>query len=423
MDVLRCRDDDGDMSQTDQSAGAAGPEPGFDAPFDPARLRTVLALRRPLDDRMVAGVCSGLARYLRLDPVVVRVVLASLTVVGGLGVVLYATVWLLTPDEGSVRAPVGRVDAPHHSTARTTVLLVAALLGLGALVEAGSWGGAGLLWWAPWPALVVLGVVAWLLIRERGEVGAPVAPDGDPAPEPPVGETTPLPASPTTTVPLPDQPPQLPPQPPDSTPRPVSAETLRRRDGGRLLLLTAGLVTIALAGTWVADRFVGGIEAPVAVAVALGVVGVALLVGTWFGNGRPLVLPALLLGGLLAASSLVPDLSMGERRVLATDAADVADAYELGVGRQVVDLTGIDDLEALDGRTVRVETGVGETVVQVPDGLDIDVVADVDLGEVLVLDREMDGTDNVVTYSDADTGAPDLTLLLETQVGRIEVDR
>src|SRR4051794_18328232 len=30
-------------------------------------------LRRPLDDRIVAGVCSGLGRYLSLDPVLIRV--------------------------------------------------------------------------------------------------------------------------------------------------------------------------------------------------------------------------------------------------------------------------------------------------------------------------------------------------------------
>jgi phage shock protein C len=30
-------------------------------------------LRRPLDDRIVAGVCSGLGRYFGVDPVLVRV--------------------------------------------------------------------------------------------------------------------------------------------------------------------------------------------------------------------------------------------------------------------------------------------------------------------------------------------------------------
>ena len=129
------------------------------------RLRTVLELRRPVDDRMVAGVCTGLARYLRLDPVVVRVLLATLAVVGGLGLILYGTVWLLTPEEGSDRAPLGRVDDLAPGGTRTVVLLVAGLLAVAAIV------GPGVLWWGPWPVLVVVGLVAWLLLRDRGRGG------------------------------------------------------------------------------------------------------------------------------------------------------------------------------------------------------------------------------------------------------------
>ena len=33
-------------------------------------------LRRPVTDRIVAGVCSGLGRYLGVDPVLVRVIFA-----------------------------------------------------------------------------------------------------------------------------------------------------------------------------------------------------------------------------------------------------------------------------------------------------------------------------------------------------------
>ena len=33
-------------------------------------------LRRPLDDRIVAGVCSGIGRYFEVDPVLIRVAFA-----------------------------------------------------------------------------------------------------------------------------------------------------------------------------------------------------------------------------------------------------------------------------------------------------------------------------------------------------------
>jgi phage shock protein C len=43
-------------------------------------------LRRSRDDRVIAGVCGGLGRYLQVDPVLLRIALVILTVSGGLGV-------------------------------------------------------------------------------------------------------------------------------------------------------------------------------------------------------------------------------------------------------------------------------------------------------------------------------------------------
>ena len=57
-------------------------------------------LYRPFQDRMLAGVAAGIARYLGVDVTVVRIVLAVLTVVGGVGVPIYLAGWLLIPEEG-----------------------------------------------------------------------------------------------------------------------------------------------------------------------------------------------------------------------------------------------------------------------------------------------------------------------------------
>ncbi len=46
-------------------------------------------LRRSRDDRVIAGVCGGLGRYLGIDPVVVRLAALVLVVAGGTGVLLY----------------------------------------------------------------------------------------------------------------------------------------------------------------------------------------------------------------------------------------------------------------------------------------------------------------------------------------------
>jgi len=58
-------------------------------------------LYRPFDDRMLAGVAAGVARYFDVDVTIVRIVFAVLAVVGGIGVPLYLAGWLLIPDEGA----------------------------------------------------------------------------------------------------------------------------------------------------------------------------------------------------------------------------------------------------------------------------------------------------------------------------------
>jgi phage shock protein C len=58
-------------------------------------------LQRPVNDRMLAGVAAGAARYLGVDVTVVRIVLAVLAVMGGAGVPIYLAGWLLIPDEGA----------------------------------------------------------------------------------------------------------------------------------------------------------------------------------------------------------------------------------------------------------------------------------------------------------------------------------
>jgi phage shock protein C len=58
-------------------------------------------LCRPIEGRMLAGVAIGIARYLRVDVNVVRIVFAVLTVVGGAGLPIYLAGWLLIPEEGS----------------------------------------------------------------------------------------------------------------------------------------------------------------------------------------------------------------------------------------------------------------------------------------------------------------------------------
>jgi phage shock protein C len=57
-------------------------------------------LRRSGDDRMLAGVAGGIARYLGADVTLVRVIIAALVLFTGAGAALYLAAWLLIPADG-----------------------------------------------------------------------------------------------------------------------------------------------------------------------------------------------------------------------------------------------------------------------------------------------------------------------------------
>jgi phage shock protein PspC (stress-responsive transcriptional regulator) len=68
---------------------------------------TTTQLYRPVNDRMIAGVASGIARYLGADVTAVRIILAVLAFVGGAGVPIYLAGWLLIPEEGAEQSILG----------------------------------------------------------------------------------------------------------------------------------------------------------------------------------------------------------------------------------------------------------------------------------------------------------------------------
>jgi len=62
-------------------------------------------LTRSLNDRMLAGVCAGLADYLGMDPTVIRLIFVLLFFVSGPGVLLaYLIMMIIVPEEPKVQA-------------------------------------------------------------------------------------------------------------------------------------------------------------------------------------------------------------------------------------------------------------------------------------------------------------------------------
>jgi phage shock protein C len=60
-------------------------------------------LRRSRTDRMIAGVCAGLAHHFGLDVTLVRVlyVLVSILSVAFPGILVYIILWVVIPEEGA----------------------------------------------------------------------------------------------------------------------------------------------------------------------------------------------------------------------------------------------------------------------------------------------------------------------------------
>jgi phage shock protein PspC (stress-responsive transcriptional regulator) len=57
-------------------------------------------LHRVREGRVIAGVCAGLASYFGVDPTLVRLAFALVTVFGGFGVLLYLCAWIVIPEDG-----------------------------------------------------------------------------------------------------------------------------------------------------------------------------------------------------------------------------------------------------------------------------------------------------------------------------------
>jgi phage shock protein PspC (stress-responsive transcriptional regulator) len=61
-------------------------------------------LRRPLDDRMIGGVCAALGRYFDLDTTLVRLAWLLCALLGGSGLLAYLIAWYIIPDERGQRS-------------------------------------------------------------------------------------------------------------------------------------------------------------------------------------------------------------------------------------------------------------------------------------------------------------------------------
>jgi phage shock protein PspC (stress-responsive transcriptional regulator) len=326
----------------------------------PARSRR--RVTRSREDRVIAGVCGGFARYFNIDPVFVRIGAVALAFVGGAGVLLYLAALLLMPsDEG------GGAVVRASGEGRNRVLVI---VGIGALLLV-AWpfllgggiflAGIGI----PLALLIGTGVLVWWLVSGEG-------PSGD------------------------------------------AGDVARRAALGiGILILCAfvffgGLLAAAAGPDWLV---------PALVLAA----GAAIAAGAFLKPIRWLVLPAVALAlaaGAIAASGIDLDGGVGDVEYRPASTIDLRDRYELGMGELVLDLRET-RLPAGDV-PLELDLGVGEATVIVPDDVCVATSADIGVGNVRLFGRDNGGID--VDFEDLPEAAPDVTrLVLDAEIGMGEV--
>ena len=109
-----------DLTTESGSRTESGPRAG--SPFGPGSpfgyRPEHAALRRPFQDRMLAGVAAGVAHYFGVDVTIVRIAFVILTLIGGAGIPLYLAGLLLIPEEGSDQSIAGSLIESLQSRSR-----------------------------------------------------------------------------------------------------------------------------------------------------------------------------------------------------------------------------------------------------------------------------------------------------------------
>jgi len=135
-------------------ASVQAPEATPDSPTPPlaqapagSRAQRPLRLRRYPDRGLLGGVCAGIASFFRVEVLIVRLIMAMVIAVGGIGVAIYALAWALIPvaaeSKGKERRPGAWREAVVIVLAVAGLLIGLRVLGLGfadAVICSGSAG-------------------------------------------------------------------------------------------------------------------------------------------------------------------------------------------------------------------------------------------------------------------------------------------
>ena len=361
-------------------------------------------LRRRTRERVLGGVAGGLGDYFNVDPLLVRIAFVGLMIFGGAGLVLYVVAWLLIPAEGqdssSVESFLSRLGLTPRRIAWIGLAFIVLVLVLNIPIG-GPLDGSGTVFIGPLPgmnpgalwalAIIVVGIV--LLRRRENAPAISATPAATVSTAAPVVQAPPHPRSPLGWY---------------------ACGAVLLAIG--LLALVSQVANIPVA----AGQFFGA---------ALAILGIALVVGAWWGRARILILPALLLMPLAVTASFITvplEGGIGGVRFTPANAAELRGEYRIIGGRLILDLT---DLK-IDAQPVHIaaSVAVGELVVILPRGSSVELRARMGAGRVTVFDAFQEstllgdaGTNLDERYVRRDGSGPTYVLDLEGGIGNLFV--
>jgi len=317
---------------------------------------------------VLGGVAGGLGDYFNIDPLLVRIAFVGLMIFGGAGLVLYVAGWLLIPADGRDRSSVESFFARLGLTPQrlawialaVIVFIIIANVPIGGPID-----GSGSIFIGPLPgmnpaafwALVIIVTGIVLLRRREGTSAAAATPTAVELPAASVAKAPPRPRSPLAWY--------------------VSAA----------VLLAVGVLAVV---SQVAEREVSPGQF---FGAALGVLGIGLVVGAWWGRARILILLVILLAPMgIVASFLTAPLEggVGDHTFAPVTAAEVQHEYRSLGGRLTLDLSQL----TTSPRDIHIAASVafGQLQVILPEGASIEIHTQVGAGDVMVLGSQDVGT-------------------------------
>jgi phage shock protein PspC (stress-responsive transcriptional regulator) len=319
-------------------------------------------LYRSRSDRVIGGVCAGIARYFNIDPVIVRIAAVALIFLGGTGIVAYIAALLLMPNEGEGGGP---AEPPRRGVAVAGAILLVIAIGVALPFHGGWWDGWSLV---PLGLVAIAGLLVWRLASGQ-------RPQGD------------------------------------------ARAVLRAMVLG--VALIALCFCLAFGSAWAAAAGGNGVVAAVVIAA-----GLALIAGAFIGDrARWMILPALAIAlpaGAVAATNFDVKGGYGDKTYRPASVGAIRDSYRLGAGKLVVDLRGAHLRPG--SHAIKLRLGVGEAQLLVPRNVCVSTRTHLGIGGVQVFDRDGGGIDvDRQEERDAAPGTPRLVVDANVGIGAFQV--